>query len=274
MKSSRHKYEKIVYYTYEPTEDNKAHASPILMIHGHGGDHRGLEALARELNRYIVIPDLPGFGESEEIENHSIENYVKSLKALVTNLELSSYVAVGHSLGSAVALSLARSDSRMDLLVLINPVPEFSDTLRSLVQKVNAVGNKIPTKYADALVKAHLYNLATFLMHSRKRTDPRQAKKYLTEQKQAKYSFKTWSESGDSIYRLNQMEIAKQITIPTLVMHADSDTLTSLEDIRTYTGLFADASLAHVAKAGHFLPLEQPTTTANIINIFLDKHRV
>lgn len=269
MKPIRHEYNGIVYFEYEPTITAKSSDLPILMIHGHGGDHRGLELLAGNMKSRVIIPDLPGFGESEELELHSIENYVLKLKKMMKHLKINKYSLVGHSLGSGVALALASADTNVVKLILLNPVPEFTKYIQYILHTINGIGGKIPQKYSDALVSARLYNLATFLMHSRQRRDLTHAKDYLNAQNTTKYSFRTWSESGEAIYTLDQVELAKNIMIPVLIVHGKTDSLTSSATIKEFTSKFKNSELAVVANAGHFLPLEQANDVSIIIQTFL-----
>jgi pimeloyl-ACP methyl ester carboxylesterase len=242
------------------------------MIHGHGGDHVGLGALARRLKATIIIPDLPGFGESKELTvSHSIENYVSHLTFLMDSLDYPQYFVLGHSLGSAIALTLAKSDTRVKRLVLLNPIPEFTVYIQRLIKTVNGVGSRMPQRVATALVNAQLYNLATFLLSSRKRTDRAYVMKYLKAQNTAKYSFKTWSESGESIFYFDHMKIAGFITIPALVMHGDKDSLTTLASIEHFVKAL-HAQLVRVPGAGHFLPLENDDEAAKAVQLFIDAY--
>ncbi|HIY64770.1 MAG TPA: alpha/beta hydrolase, partial [Candidatus Agrococcus pullicola] len=49
-----------VWFEYGPESGR-----PLAFVHGFRGDHHGLETIAAHLPGYrILIPDLPGFGES------------------------------------------------------------------------------------------------------------------------------------------------------------------------------------------------------------------
>src|SRR4051812_22955051 len=126
MKPTRHEFNGTAYFTYNP-KTLKNDSVPLVMIHGHGGDHEGLSALAQQLKTMVIVPDLPGFGESKELEvPHTIENYVQHLKELVDELGYLQYIVMGHSLGTAIALTLSATDSRVQKLILLNPIPEFT----------------------------------------------------------------------------------------------------------------------------------------------------
>src|SRR5665811_1543877 len=85
--SIRHELDRTVYYTYS----DKSKLPVIVMIHGFRGTHHGLELIAKQLDGYrVIVPDLPGFGESKPLENeHSLKNYVTWLGKFINNLNLS-----------------------------------------------------------------------------------------------------------------------------------------------------------------------------------------
>lgn len=244
-------------------------AKPMLMIHGHGGDHRGLEALANRLDGPVILIDLPGFGQSLDLPFHSVEAYVKALKKFVTTQKLSQYHLLGHSLGSGIALALAAVDQRAVSLTLLNPVPEFSKVVKRLLLLVHGTTQKIPDRFASRLVHADLYSLATFLMHSRNRRDVRYAKTYLKSQASTTYSLKAWQESGQAIYNLDQALLAKRINQPTLLIHGDSDAMTSIANVERFSKLFSNTMLKRLSKSGHFVHLEDTTAVAQSVRYFV-----
>lgn len=244
---------------------------PTLMIHGHGGDHRGLEVLAKNMDTTVYLPDLPGFGESDNIGEYSLRKISDRLGQLVGSLNLKEYNLVGHSLGSAIVLQLAAENKAVKSLTLINPLPEFHSTIEKILLKLHNATEKIPEPYAHRLVHAHIYNLATFLVHSRQRMDSNHRKNYLQQQADAKYSVQAWRESGMAIYKANQLMMAGRIEVPTLIMHGDLDGMTTLTSIGNFAGKFKQARVARCKNGGHLLPIEQTEWAASQINNFLDK---
>ena len=60
---------------------NEQAPKTIILIHGYRGTHHGLELIAKELNNYkVIVPDLPGFGQSGELKNYFLTNYVDWLE--------------------------------------------------------------------------------------------------------------------------------------------------------------------------------------------------
>ncbi len=72
----------------------------------------------------IVIPDLPGHGDSEELdEKNSLENYLKVLNSFVEKLKLKKFHVLGTSLGGTLAfLYVLQKKEDVDKLVLQAPV--------------------------------------------------------------------------------------------------------------------------------------------------------
>ena len=56
----------------------------------------------------VITPDLPGFGNSEPIENTSIEKMADEVKYILEKENISSCVMLGHSMGGYVALAFAK----------------------------------------------------------------------------------------------------------------------------------------------------------------------
>lgn len=242
---------------------------PLLMLHGHGGDHRGLVQLGKALSGPVIIVDLPGFGTSSELSDHSIKSYVGRLMQFMDEQDIDGYYLLGHSLGSAIALALAAQDVRVKKLIMVDPVPEFTRTIRRLVKLMRDTAVRLPAKTSEALIHADLYNLGTFLLHSTRRRDITHAKNYLLAQKTTTYSLRAWRESGEAIYEMNQAELARDVTASTLLIHGDKDKMTTLTAIERFAENFAHVTLRRIGAAGHFIPLENVTEASKLINEFL-----
>lgn len=81
---------------------------PLLLIHGAGGSHLDWPAQMRRLGTArIVAPDLPGHGKSPLPGHDSVAAYAAALVTLLDALHLDRAVMIGHSMGGAIALTLA-----------------------------------------------------------------------------------------------------------------------------------------------------------------------
>lgn len=99
---------------------------PVLLVHGFGGDlYNWLfnqEALA--VNHPVYAVDLPGHGGSQKsVGDGAVSSLAKTVRDFLDALSVGRAHLVGHSLGGAVALSLALDRPRMvQSLTLISPV--------------------------------------------------------------------------------------------------------------------------------------------------------
>jgi pyruvate dehydrogenase E2 component (dihydrolipoamide acetyltransferase) len=97
----------------------------LLLIHGFGGDLNSWlfnqEPLAE--GRRVYALDLPGHGESDKrLETGSLEEYAACVTGLMDAIDLGAAHLVGHSMGAAVALSIAAAaPARVRSLTLVCP---------------------------------------------------------------------------------------------------------------------------------------------------------
>src|SRR3984885_15892109 len=81
--------------------------APLVLLHGVLDSSAGWEGLAAGTHRPCVAFDLPGFGGSQAPREHTIDSYGHDIVSGIERLGLDSVTLVGHSLGGAVATSVA-----------------------------------------------------------------------------------------------------------------------------------------------------------------------
>lgn len=82
---------------------------PVLLVHGFGEDGRVWEkpeAVLRSSFK-LIIPDLPGSGQSELTEDVSMEGMAEVLKKILDELRIDTCIMIGHSMGGYVTLAFA-----------------------------------------------------------------------------------------------------------------------------------------------------------------------
>jgi len=83
--------------------------NPVMLVHGFGEDgtvwKNQLEFLKDKFR--IIIPDLPGSGKSELIENSSIEDMAEVLHQIIHEEDIDHCVMIGHSMGGYITLAFA-----------------------------------------------------------------------------------------------------------------------------------------------------------------------
>lgn len=105
----------------------------VLAVHGITSSHKAWEPLARQLpDVRLVAPDLRGRGGSRGLPGpYGMARHADDVAALLAELGVGTCVAVGHSMGAYVAVTLAhRHPARVERLVLVDgglPLPTAPD---------------------------------------------------------------------------------------------------------------------------------------------------
>lgn len=83
--------------------------NPVMLVHGFGEDgtvwNNQVDFLKDKFR--IIIPDLPGSGKSELIENSSLEDMAEILHQIIHEEDIDHCVMIGHSMGGYITLAFA-----------------------------------------------------------------------------------------------------------------------------------------------------------------------
>lgn len=95
---------------------------PVVMVHGNTGSGRWFERVMDLPGFEAIALDMPNFGRSEALPGKlTIDAYADTVAEFISALGLQRPVLVAHSLGGAVAISLAaRNPSLLRALVLVD----------------------------------------------------------------------------------------------------------------------------------------------------------
>lgn len=101
--------------------------SPLLLIHGFLVNHLEYDQIIEPLSKHfrVIAVDLPGFGESEKPSParypYGIEAFAEAVADVIAAMNLGRVSVLGHSMGGAVALTLAAEHPELiEKLVLVN----------------------------------------------------------------------------------------------------------------------------------------------------------
>lgn len=109
-----------------PDRQPTSASNTFVLIHGLALSHRSYGRLAEQLSAHgtVIAVDLPGFGGLDRpSEPLSVAEHAQAVAQLLDEMQIDSYIAVGHSMGAQVAVELGvMQPLRVSAVVLIGPV--------------------------------------------------------------------------------------------------------------------------------------------------------
>lgn len=241
---------------YEDNRSPAAHLPVTLMVHGAGGSHLDWPAELRRLpEANAIAPDLPGHGRSPGPGRQSVGAYSADMIALLDALKITRAIIAGHSMGGAVALTMALAyPDRVAGLILVGTGAKLAvhpDILnRALTEPDSVVALITEWEWAEG-ADEQLRRL------SRKR---------LAE---------TLPEVLHGDYQAcNAFDVRQQISrikAPTLVVGGTADRMTPFKFSAYLHEQIPGSQLASIAGGGHKMMLEQPQAAAGVIQQWLSE---
>jgi pimeloyl-ACP methyl ester carboxylesterase len=249
----------------------------VLLLHGLGGDRRGLRELADALDGVdVVVPDLPGYGASPPLAvPHTLENYAAHVEQLRLSLGLDRFVLAGHSLGASIALVYAaRYGAALDGLCLFNPVSEATGLTAWLGKLYYRIGAWLPVAAARFWLcsKPAVYLADAFVIV----TKDKARRRWLLDMDYENYrnaSVRAMTEAFLSYFDTGFAELAAKVDVPTLVVTGTRDGIAPVDAVTELANGLGDASLIVEPGAGHLFPAEEPARAAAHLSQFLCRCR-
>jgi len=273
----------VAYLTAGPDDHEGDSDPPIVLLHGGGLDRAALSwkftIPALTTDRRVYAPDWPGFGESDPPdlpdEEISTDYFLTVLDRFLDALDLVDVTLCGISMGGGVALGYALSNpervSRVALLDsygLGGAVPGGrlahlfvqsslpSDLVTALLRRsrrltaLSVRGIVAPGNLTDDLID-EVYEIVT----RPKSTD-------------------TWgafqrNEVGPTGLRTNYVDQLPDLSVPTLVLHGERDSLVPAEWAVRAGPSIPDREIRILPDCGHWPPRERPETTNEHLRAFL-----
>lgn len=256
----------------------------LVVVHGYRGEHHGLEPVVAHLEGIrIVSPDLPGFGESSPLagRRHDTAGYSAWLTAFVAELGLEGAPVLGHSFGSIVVSHAVAAGLAPSRMILVNPIaaPALSGPngfLSRLTLLYYRLGRALPEKIGSALLGNWVIVrfMSLVMLQSR---DP-ELRRFVHDQHHTYFSRYATRDSVvegfEASISSDASMVAERITVPTLLVGADRDPVTTVAAQRRLAELFPDARLEVIEGVGHLVHYEKPREAARAIVDFLGAGRV
>ncbi|MFA6252604.1 MAG: alpha/beta hydrolase [Candidatus Paceibacterota bacterium] len=239
---------------------NNSNKETVLILHGWDGSSFSWLQVANALaeNNYnVILPDLPGFGETSPPSNiWGTDEYVDFLHNFVATFGIEKFYLVGHSFGGALALKYATNyPSEIKKLVLCDAaiIRKERLNLRQKTAKILArTGSKIASKTPFyPLLKKITYKLAG--THDYYRANS------------------TMREIFKKIIKEDMLGLSEKIRVPCLILWGQLDKATPIEDAFTLSEQIEGSTLKIISDSGHNPHRSHSSETAKIIISYLNK---
>lgn len=250
---------------------------PLLCVHGAGmSSALFIDTLRRFApGRRVIAPDLPGHGQSASLPPPSLAGYRDTLLALCDALAVPRVVLVGHSLGAAIALSLASvAADRVAGLVLLNGAAQLQlpdehfDLVRAYCTSEplpHAPPREPPPSFIDRTPDA----FADLLFSPSTSPDLRSRSQAVLWAAEAQTLL------GDfALCRgLDLRATCSGLRVPSLCLAGADDLLVPPAQVAATAALLPAAELIVVERSAHLSHLEQPAVVYARLDEFLRKIR-
>jgi pimeloyl-ACP methyl ester carboxylesterase len=237
------------------TVNGKSSAGPALvLLHGAGGLRLNWPAELRRLSGATAYTlDLPGHGCSGGGGRDAIADYAADVVAFFDAVGIERAVVVGHSMGGAIALTMALdSPERVTALVLIATGARLR-VAPSILERVST-----DFEAAVSIITRHAWS--------------QEVPSELVDLGRERFR-----EAGPDVLlgdliacdRFDVMERLGEIDVPTLVVAGSADRLAPVKYAHYLAEHVSGAQIAIIEGAGHMVMLERPAEAASIIQHFL-----
>jgi pimeloyl-ACP methyl ester carboxylesterase len=214
----------------------------------------------------FIVPDLPGSGQSEMIEDMSMEGLAESIHQLLTHLNIDQCTMIGHSMGGYITLAFAEKYPS-----LLNSYGLFHSTAFADTEEKKAGRRKTIETIQQNGAPAFLQNFIPGLYGSYfKQQQPEAIDNHLRQ-------VANLTDAALIAYTHSMMErpdrtnVLKQNKMPVLFVLGKEDAAIPFQDTLKLASM-PDISYIHVLElSGHMGMIEEPDKSNQILNKFLLK---
>jgi pimeloyl-ACP methyl ester carboxylesterase len=235
--------------------ERSGRGQPIILIHGSGWNasmwHNQTDYLKSSME--VIALDLPGHGESPGNGYESVEEYGDIVHGMIDELSLGAVYVAGHSLGGAIAMSLALSHpAAVKGLILIGTgvkLKVLPDILEGIERDKETTVRSI-VEFAFSNKSAPSLKALAFEETMKCRAD---------------VIYKDFSACD----HFNVMDSISSLAIPALIICGGEDTLTPPKYSAYLNKAVEDSQMVLVEDAGHMVMMEKPDQVNRAIEEFV-----
>jgi pimeloyl-ACP methyl ester carboxylesterase len=242
----------------------------IVLLHGFGGYKDQWTAFAKYLKGYhLVIPDLPGFGESSQVPtgNYSVESQVERIDRFVEVLKLDKFHMAGNSLGGAYAATYgAKHPGKVLTLALLDTAGAPSQNKSEFVLQLEKGNNLLLAGNTEEVEKLMA------LVYAKRPPIPPAFMKILVADWIAHTEFnrKIWNSQP---LQFSLAPVLPLIQAPVLILWGDQDKMLDAGGVAFLEKNLKNYRTVIMKDTGHVPMIERPEETAKAYRSFLNEKR-
>lgn len=228
--------------------------SPFLILHGWGSNSQRWVPIAEKIAEkgfLVIVPDLPGFGNSGMLPMPwSANKYISWLEQFVKELNLKDFYLLGHSFGGALASKLAvKHAQEIKKLFLVSAACVRKKTAKkSFLKKISKI--------------ARLFYFLPYYGFFRKAVY-----KFIIKKSDYVYVEGVMKQTYLNIIAEDLSFHLPFIKVPTVIIWGEKDEYTPLEHAKLIEQKIKNSKLVIISGAGHDLNRKQPELVAeNVLN--------
>lgn len=253
---------------YALVEGDPTHKRNLILVHGAGGDHTHWPAELRRLPSVNVYAlDLPGHGRSGGQGRTSVADYADGVHLFAQTLGLERASVVGHSMGGAIAQTLAlRQPSWLDRVVLVGTGARLRVHPLILEGLRPAPTGDLPTGTSKTNFEATIDTISQWAY------GPTTSEQILRKGRQQLLGVDPTVIYGDytACNNFDVMDQVGGIKLPTLIIVGSADQMTPPKYSQHLHNQISGSQLVEIKDGGHMTAMEKPTEVAQAVARFLE----
>ena len=244
-------------------------SNPVVLIHGFGEDGDVWKSQIEFLKEkfYLIIPDLPGTGKSDMIDDMSIEGMAEIIKIILDRENITICPMIGHSMGGYITLAFA--DKYPDYLSSFGLFHSsaYADSDEKKVVRQKGI-DFIKQHGAFGFLKTSTPNLFSQIS---KEDMPERINEFIS-------SLNHFSQASLIAYyeammqRPDRTKVLKETKVPVLFIIGKYDNAAPLNDVLKQSHLPKISFIHILEKSGHMGMMEESNKSNKILENFLLNH--
>lgn len=242
----------------------------ILMLHGFSGDKDNWTRFAQYFtgDYHVVIPDLPGFGESARHPDWSYDliSQRERLKAFVAALDLSSFHVIGNSMGGHLAGLYAHAyPQQVRSIGFVDNAGVSSPQKSEMTRRLEQGENPLLVDSAEDFDR-----MLRFVFVEPPKI-PGSVKEYLADKavEHRAFNAKIFEDYRGKTPLLEPL--LPELNQPALVLWGDTDRLIDVSTVGVMQEKLPNPQVVIMRDCGHSPMIERPQETAEHYRAFLDQ---